>query len=645
MAHILLNTMAIQLNKTLLMISSPVSNRPSILSMNRRLFLYFDLVCAKKEICMVKRQRLSYFKGICGCLLLLPLLTLISCSDNDDKHSSSLPQLSAAESSQLLTCTDLASQFSFANTEITSVETVTAGTLTVGDHNIAEHCLVTGKMNERASSVDPSVEDASYAIGFEMRLPVDWNGRFFYQGNGGLDGVVKPAVGAVSGGGFLTNALDMGFAVISSDAGHSGYNPLFGLDPQARLDYGYNAVASLTPMAKALITAAYGRGPDRSYIGGTSNGGRHTMVAATREPEEYDGYLAGAPGFHLPKAAIAQLFGAQQYANVLKDEGITPELSGSVSNLNLAFTEEERQLVANAILEKCDDLDGATDGMVEDVEGCHNSFDLLTDVPTCSSARDGSCLSEAQKSAITAIYSGARNSKGEALYNDWPFDPGLISSGWAAWEFNNSVSNRDPVSAAFTFMTPPEDPSVKDDTLGYALNFNMDTDAPKIFATSGIYTESAWSFMVPVNETDLSVLRDRGAKMIVYHGTCDPVFSVNDTTDWYDAVTEANDGDATDFVRFFRVPGMSHSRKGISTDQFNALSALIDWVEKGVKPDRIIATARGDVNNPGGQNPEIPSNWDPNRTRPLCPYPKIAVFTGTDANSDQIEDAANFTCQ
>ena len=85
------------------------------------------------------------------------------------------------------------------------------------------------------------------------------------------------------------------------------------------IDYGYQAVAKLTPMAKALIKSAYGKNPDRSYFGGCSNGGRHTFVAMTRMPEEYDGYLAGAPGYRLPLAAIANQFGAQRYASIATD--------------------------------------------------------------------------------------------------------------------------------------------------------------------------------------------------------------------------------------------------------------------------------------------------------------------------------------
>ena len=149
-----------------------------------------------------------------------------------------------------------------------------------------------------------------------MRLPTDWNGRFFYQGNGGVDGYVAPAYGNILGGGPTSNGLLKGFAVISSDAGHPTRSADFGVDPQARLDYGYNAVAELTPMAKRLIKTYYGKRPDTSYIVGTSNGGRHAMVAASRYADQYDGFLAGSPGFNLPQAAVAQLWGVQQYATI-----------------------------------------------------------------------------------------------------------------------------------------------------------------------------------------------------------------------------------------------------------------------------------------------------------------------------------------
>ena len=236
-----------------------------------------------------------------------------------------------------------------------------AGTLSNGGQPVGEHCRVAGRMNQRVSAVDGQ----TYAIGFEMRLPRDWSGRYLYQGNGGTDGAVAQAVGGISGGGPLRHGLQQGFAVISSDAGHSAaQNPLFGVDPQARLDYGYKAVGTLTPMAKALITAAYGRGPDRSYIGGTSNGGRHTMVAAARYAEQYDGYLAVSPGFNLPKAAVAQLWGAQQWNKVATSTGTAPNF-----DLESALLQTERGVIRNAILTRCDAQDGVADGLVQDVEG------------------------------------------------------------------------------------------------------------------------------------------------------------------------------------------------------------------------------------------------------------------------------------
>ena len=559
---------------------------------------------------------------------LLPAVAAVllvgACSGGEDPPP---PQLGAARSGTLANCATL-SGFAFASTQITAASLVAAGTLSNAGAAVGEHCVVTGRMNTRISPVDGQ----TYAIGFEMRLPRDWSGRYLYQGNGGTDGAVATATGAFSGGGPLRHALQQGFAVISSDAGHSGaQNPLFGLDPQARLDYGYQAVGTLTPMAKALVSAAYGRGPDRSYIGGTSNGGRHTLVAAARYPADYDGYLAISPGFNLPKAAVAQLYGAQQWARV----------ATSNTNLETALPQTERRLIANAILSRCDALDGLADGLVQDVEACRSAFVLTRDVPTCTGARDGSCLTADQKSAIGNVFAGARSTRGDALYSSFAYDPGIVQTGWADWKFRNSVgAARDPVAVAFIFSTPPESSSVLTNTLAYALGFSFDTDAPKIAAAGGIYMQSAMSFMTPPNPIQLDALRDRGAKMIVIHGTADGVFSSDDTEGWYRLLNTRYGGDAGVFTRLFSVPGMGHSRGGPATDQFDGLSALVAWVEQGTAPESMVATARG-AGNAGGVNAELPVGWSAARTRPLCPWPKVARYKG----SGDIESAASFECR
>ena len=561
-----------------------------------------------------------FLSGAAGAAALLTAAA--ACGGNDDD---ALPQLSAASGATLASCTDLATRISFANTTISAANVIAAGTLTVGGTPVPAHCQIVGKMNQRVSAVDGN----AYAIGFEMRLPNAWNGRFYYQANGGLDGSVGTATGGVNGGFALTNALNQGFAVISADAGHSGaQNPTFGIDPQARLDYGYQAAATLTPMAKAAIKTAYGKTPDRSYFGGCSNGGRHALVAASRQPEQYDGYLVGDPGARLPLAAVANVAAYQAYATVASDP----------ADITTAYTQAERTLVANAVLAKCDALDGSADGLVQDTTACQAAFNLDRDVPTCTAARDGTCLSAAQKAVIAKRFSGMTTGTGAKFYASWPYDAGVAGGNTTTW-FWTSPWQRDASAIAFIWQVPPESPTGFSGTT-FAATSNIDTLLAKIQATSTTYPENSLSFMTAPNPTKLGTLKNRGAKKMVYHGTSDPIFSSDDTTAWYEALRTENGGDASNFARFYRVPGMTHCSAGPATDQFDMLTPLVAWVENGVAPDSVVAQARG-AGNAAGVNPDIPATWSAARTRPLCPYPKVAKYKG----SGDIEVAASFSCQ
>ena len=561
-------------------------------------------------------------KLLSGAVGAATLLTLVAaCGGNDDD---TLPQLSAATGAALASCTDLATRISFANTTITAATAVAAGALTVASTAVPAHCQITGKMNARTSAVDGN----AYAIGFEMRLPNTWNGRFFYQANGGIDGSVVTATGGVNGGPALTSALSMGFAVISSDAGHLGsQGPFFGLDPQARLDYGYQAAGSLTPMAKAAIKTAYGKAPDRSYFGGCSNGGRHTMVAAARYADQYDGFLVGDPGFRLPLAAIANMAAYRSYATV----------ASNAADPSTGFTAAERTLVSNAVLAKCDALDGTTDGLVQDTTACQAAFSLDRDVPTCTGARDGTCLSAAQKTAVGKRFAGMTTPAGAKIYASFPFDAGLGSGNTAFWNFTAPPA-LDSGATAIIWETPPENPATFNGA-SFALTGDLDAMLAKIQATNTTYTEAALSFMTPPNPTHLETLKNRGAKMMVYHGTSDPIFSSDDTTNWYEDLRTANGGDASNFARFYRVPGMTHCSGGPTTDQFDMLTPLVAWVEQGTAPDNVTASVRG-AGNAAGVNTDLPATWSATRTRPLCAYPKVARYKG----SGSIESADNFSC-
>jgi len=479
-------------------------------------------------------------------------------------------------------------------------------------------------MFDRVSTVDGK----SYAIGFEMRLPNAWNGRFFYQANGGTDGSVVTANGGF-GGGPTTSPLAQGFAVISSDAGHNAaQNPTFGIDPQARLDYGYQAVGKLTPMAKAVIQTAYGKGPDRSYIGGCSNGGRHTLVAASRYADQYDGFLAGDPGWRLPLAATANIAGYQTYLSLASTPG----------NASTGFSTAERQLVSNAVSAKCDALDGATDGLIQDSKACQAAFDLNRDVPTCPGARDGTCLSAAQKTGIAKLFSGATTSTGTKIYSSWPYDNGLATGGWSFWKFT-VPSILDSGAVGFIWQVPPADPATFNGPT-FAATSNIDTLYANIQATDATYTENSLSFMTPPHPTDLSLLKSRGAKVMIYHGTSDPIFSSDDSVAFYEGLRASNGGEASDFARLYLVPGMNHCSGGPATDQFDMLTPLVNWVERGMPPDSVLASARG-ASNPGGANADVPATWSPTRTRPLCTYPKVARYNG----SGSLDLASSFTCQ
>jgi Tannase and feruloyl esterase len=500
------------------------------------------------------------------------------------------------------------------------------------------HCEVRGKLNDRTGA-----NGQHYAINFHMRLPTAWNGKFFFEGGGGSNGNIGEALGNLQGQ-QPTNALILGYAVVSQDSGHDNAvnNDLklngtqtFGFDEQARLDFGYNSYDEVTRTAKTIIKAYYGKAPERSYYVGCSEGGREAMMMSQRFPDYFDGILACSPGFKLPKAAVAEAWDTQALAAVAKAGGVNDP--NGEPFLNKAFTDDDLTLVSRAILEACDNLDGLADGIIANFPACKARLvkQKLTAL-TCAGSKQSDCLSGVQITALEKVFAGPVNSKGQPLYSDWTFDAGISNPGWRVWKlgmFNapgnssiNATLGSGAVSAIFT--TPPTPtPSSGPGQLEYLLNFNFDTDAAKIFAESGAFAKASWDFM-RADSTDLSGFKKHNGKLLITHGVSDPVFSVNDTISWVNEVNKVNKGKASDFVRFFAVPGMTHCGGGPSTDRYDAFSALVAWVEKKTAPDAIVATAG------------LTTPW-PGRTRPLCQYPAYPRYIGTGS----IEDAANFTCK
>jgi hypothetical protein len=493
-------------------------------------------------------------------------------------------------------------------------------------------CQLNGIVNSRTG-----IDGKHYAIEFEMRLPLAWNGRFVYQMNGGNDGTVVPAEGDVFDG---RSARARGYAVLSTNAGHDGNaadnqqyglaaGNRFGLDPQARSDYGFATTATMTPIANTIIKTFYSKAAAYSYLSGCSNGGRHGMVAASRYGDMFDGILVGAPGFNLPKAAV------QHAWDVQSTQQVDPKLHN-------AFSRADMQLMVNKITEACDGLDGAKDGLVNKIRQCQNSFDVNS--LRCSGEKNASCLSDTQIKSFTRIMSGPHNSKGQQLYNHWWYDTGIADEGWRFWKFESPIPawNNNPLiatmgagSLAYIFTTPATEVDGSPDKLVQFLSaFDFDSDAQKIFATQGAFKKSAMEFMTPpdVDNPKLKNFYKHNGKLIIYHGQSDPVFSTVDIVDWYEKLNKNYGGKAHNFARLFVVPGMNHCNGGPATDQFDALGALVTWVEKVQAPDTIAAKV-----NP--ENKSLPANWSKTRSRPLCPWPSVATY-----KSGDIESAASFAC-
>jgi hypothetical protein len=467
---------------------------------------------------------------------------------------------------------------------------------------LPEHCLVRLLIDQRPAGLP----DMSYGTGVEVRLPRDWNGRLLFQGGGGLNGTLSAAMGSVRG---FPSALQRGFAVVSTDGGHRGRNNVdarFGADQQARLDFAYQSVARATREAKSVLDGFYGRKPDRSYFMGCSTGGREAMLAAQRLPLEFDGVVSGNASWNLTRVVINQVYSLQIVT------GIAPRDAAGKPDLSRAITDPQLQAVSDAVLKKCDALDGLADGMINDFKACRfTPRDQVCGKAGAPAA--GQCLDTRQADALEKIFAGARNSRGESLYGNFAWDTGIALPAWRAMHLGNAGGT--PANASLggdvlrNFALTPPDPAFD------PLRFDFDRDLWRTAETAAIND---------ANGTQHSTFAARGGKMIVYHGLSDQAMSTGSLVDWYEKLTPKDQGGPQSWARLFLVPGMTHCGGGQSTDQFDMLAAIQAWVEEGRAPDRVIATGSA----------------FPGKSRPLCPYPQVARFSG--ANAD---DAASFSCR
>jgi hypothetical protein len=470
-------------------------------------------------------------------------------------------------------------------------------------NSLPAHCVVHGEVNHHKGA-----DGKDYGDKFELRLPDSWKGRLLFEGGGGLDGVVHPALGLL--GPYTSplqeTALNQGFAVVSDDGGHQDPKPMatdgsFGLDPDARADYNYLSTKRVTDVARQIIARFYGTTVKHAYFRGCSNGGREGMKTAEMYPDYFDGVIAGAPAFNLTQAAIAEAWNTQQLAS------ISPRLPNGMPDLSRSLTEGDLKLLAGAVLEKCDALDGLKDGMIFNPEACHFDAAALQ----CGAGKTTGCLPPEKIEVIHKIFEGPHDRSGKPIYSRWPYNAGVASEGWRVWmtgtgsmpPINVSIFPSFFNGVALAGAQPPID----------IFTFDFDKDPARVDKASE---------QINATSTDWSGFRKHHGKLLLYTGMSDPVFSPLDLIRYYHQIEQAN---GSDFARLFLVPGMNHCSGGPGLDDFDALGAMERWVENGQPPDSMLAHGQA----------------FPGRTRPLCAYPRSAKYRGAGSTAD----AASFSCE
>src|SRR5688572_28088735 len=451
------------------------------------------------------------------------------------------------------------------------------------------HCRVTGVIAPE--------------VAFEISLPDRWNRRFYMTGNGGLAGDALDGPTNADRTAGLTN----GFVHARTNTGHDARKEPSGTfvlsNPQKAIDYAYRAVHVTAELAKKIANDYYGRPITFSYWNSCSNGGRQGLLEAQRFPDDFDGIVANAPWVDQTGFTI----GAMWNQKAITETPVAPA---------------KLTVVAASAMAKCDGIDGLTDGLIDDPRKC--TFDPTRDVPACRAGADApDCLTAAEAATIGKIYTGP-TSAGKSFF------PGFMVGSEAV----NTAPNGSTASGWVNAIVPaqpgakPADFNLAEGVMRYlildppqpaydAMAFESDRDTRLV---------ERWSKLADAKETDLSRFRKSGGKLIMTYGWADTILQPMMGVNYYEAVVEKNGRNTSDFARLFMMPGVAHCGGGVGPDRIDAVTAVIDWVEKDRAPDSLLASkvANGTVV----------------RTRPLCPYPQVPRYKG----QGSIDDAANFSC-
>ncbi|HYM22749.1 MAG TPA: tannase/feruloyl esterase family alpha/beta hydrolase [Vicinamibacterales bacterium] len=487
--------------------------------------------------------------------------------------------VSAVQTATHAECSHL-SMIRFPDVKITSAAAVAEGASTdasqpggvVPGRIRAAHCRVEGTIGTE--------------IRFRLLLPDAWNHKFLMGGGGGYVGTIDNQA---------QSAVNLGFATVGTDTGHQGglTDASWAKDnPERQLNFGYLAVHRTAEAAKAIVNSYYDAASQRNYFSGCSNGGRQALMEAQRFPDDFDGVIAGAPAYDF--VGIAAEF-IKDIQAAFPDPNVKTPL----------FAPDTLKSVEAQILAKCDALDGVKDNLMDDPRKCDVDVDGLTGV------------SLAQKEVLKKIY--AATGPNGSIYPGQPVGGEGDAGGWPLW-----ITGGGP-------LTMPQGPS---------LRYAFGTQFFKYF----VFNDPAWDYSkydvsrarrdaalaaTFMNATDakLEGFKAKNRKLILWHGWSDSALTALASVQYYERA-EAADPKIRDSFRMFMLPGVLHCGGGPGPDTADWTSAIVDWVEKGRAPERIVAK-------------KMSADGKVARSRPLCPYPQHAVYSG----SGSTDDEKNFTCK
>ncbi|MES2980081.1 MAG: tannase/feruloyl esterase family alpha/beta hydrolase [Pseudomonadota bacterium] len=509
---------------------------------------------------------------------------------------------------------------------VTSTEVIPAAG--AGAAAVGEYCKVLGEINP--------VDSRAPKIKFQVNLPTAWNNKAMMFAGGGYNGTLAPStLNVPAGPADKQTPLGRGYATFGSDSGHQANangsrDGTFGVNDEALNNFSSDALKKTRDAAMTIIKARYASTPSKTYFAGGSTGGREALFAVTRWPQDFDGAIVLYPAWNA--ATLNLQFGR-----------MTREMAKPGAYPNRA----KRQVLYNAALAACDGLDGVMDGLISNVKACNASFNPATATLNgkpirCEGGADAgdSCLSDAQiatfntlNSSLNLDYAVASGERTYPGFNTWGTDFGNPGTGalqptvlTLALGTEQPANPMPPVTAA---AMPPFGSTFWDQWVKYFVtrdpNFNSLTLDPQ--------NPGPWKSRIldltrvqDVNVSDLTPFMAKGGKILMAHGSQDALVSTRATEQFYERVRKSMGVAKVDsFMRYYEIPGYGHAVSSVFNAGWDSVTALENWVEKGAAPTQQVVADKAAM---------------PQRTRPLCPYPRWSRYNG----SGDVNSAQSFSC-